>query len=331
MQTNRPSIKHFSQNHVSRLVRELSSFASWCEKEELKISLRSEASNFDRNLKRYEQEREKRQQQLWELQTRSQDEKGKRSDVRKDAEWVHDWQGAFIRERPLRFIQPGQSYLSKHEIPPTATSIYSGSPAARSYQIYPCPDLRYWSAWFENDEVTLHQGYRFWFPTENPPLVSLIGGLRFSGIFMIDTRIALQGVVAIGKNGYVAVDVATYVSVVECSAGDRNHDGDRHTDTQYDRLITTWRSYCAGGQQRLFSDGQQGLHTFAHAIDLPVHLILCCGAVDRFVELTHILTLTAVNATCQFGPNRQDCLSGSSPSYGWIKTTWPIIQLEYLS
>lgn len=314
-------IVYASQGHVSHLVKEKSAFARWCEMEELRLASQP-AQDFDKAFKRFEQERGRRRSALRTLEHRAEEEKQQRR-----LPWPGPGQEIGVIEAikvPFSFSRP--TFFSETEILPTKTLIYRGAPATRSDLIYPCPDLRSWSAWFEDDEVTLDQGYRYWFPSTNQH--PLHKSFFFSGQFVVDTRLTLQGVVAIGTFGYVTVDAATYVSVVQCTAADKNHDNGWHYDPNYDQLITDWRSYCDGNQQRFFSDTLPGLHTFGHYIDLPVHVICPCGAPNRFAEITHILTITAVNATCQFGPNLQDCASG--PASGWIETYWPTISLEYV-
>ena len=324
-------ITYLSQQHVSKFVKKMSAFTKWCEREEFKITGRLDEQEFDKSYKLFEQEREKQKSALWNLQHQAQEEKRKRVLIRPGFESLYGRRSDWIAEPSARVLELEATFYTKDELPPTKTYIYSGAPASTSYLIYPCPDLRQWSAWFEDEEVTLNQGYRHWFPESNTPPLSFLPGFVFSGLFIIDTRFTLQGVVSIGRYGSVTVDIATYISVVQCNAPDKNHDGGWHYDQSYDQIITTWTSYCNcdSNQQRFFSDTQQGLHTFAHYIDLPVHVICTCGAPNRFVEVTHILTVTAVNATCQFGPNRQDCLAGSSS--GWINTYWPVIKLQYVA
>jgi len=299
----------------------------WCEKEELRLSNRPKIENFDKAYKQFREERERQRSELRRLENQAAEEK--------QARQRHIWPGALSLEKKVyanflpntTLVPPFFSFFSiETEVSPTKTFIYQASSTDTSNLIFPCPDLRRWSVWFEDDYVTLNQGYRYWFPSDlQHPLQE---HFFFSGRYIVDTRFVLEGVVDIGRYGSVTVDVATYVSVVRCNAPDRNHDNGWHNDPNYDQLIDDWRSYCDGEQQRIFSDSQQGLHTFAHFIDLPVRRTFWNGRPNRFVEVTHILTITAVNASCQFGPNREDCATGSS--YGWITTQWPTILLEYL-
>lgn len=332
---NKPkaAIAYRSQRKVSKWIKEASAFARWCEKEEFGLSKGLLEGDPDKAYKLFEQERARKKSSLWALQHDAREEKRKRVLLRPGLDSAHGRQRAWKAEQgfPILLGQGATTLFKEHEISPTKTLLYSGSPASTSFLIYPCPDLRQWSAWFDDDEVTLNQGYRYWFPDKMPPFILPNGpNLIFSGRFIIDTRFTLQGVVDIGRYGSVTVDIATYVTVVECNADDKNHDNGWHYDPNYDRIIVTWSSYCNCDQiqQRYYSDTQQGLHTFAHYIEQPVHFSCCCGAPNRFVEVTHLLTLTAINATCQFGPNRTDCLAGSSA--GWINSYWPMIQLEFV-
>jgi hypothetical protein len=311
--TKDKDITYVCQEHISKLAKEKSAFARWCEMEELRLGARPEGRDFE---KAYKESQEEKQQRPIPPSMRP---------VLPMPFPRTEGEEIVALEKPLYFSRP-TCFSDGEVVDPTKTFIYSGSPAFPSDLIYPCPDLQHWGALFEDDEVTLNQGYRYWFPSNNEH--PALPNFSFSGRFIVYTHFVMEGIVDIGRYGYVTVDVATYITVIQCDADDKNHDSGWHNDPNYDSVIgCQWVSYCQGNQPRFFSDNQQGLHTFRHYIDLPVRVMCTTGAPNRFVEPTHILTITAVNAHCCFGPSSQECAPGER---GFIETYFPTVYLEYV-
>jgi hypothetical protein len=323
------TITHVQQEQTSAAIREKSAYARWCEREEARLRSVQHVDDFDRAFDNFEAERDARREKLREMDNLARKERLERPSPPVVLPQSPDPQdnppsGSFKKiGLPWEFSQP--TIYSEIQVAPTKTFIYSGGPAVSSDLIWCCPDLMRWSSWFNDDEVTLDQGYRYWFPSARKH--PMVGPFEFTGKFVVSTHFKLSGLVDIGKYGSVTVDIATYLTVVECTASDRDHDYGWHYDPAFDQVVSSWRSYCDGNQQRIFFDNLPGLHDFLHYIDLPVQVACDCGAPNRFIETTHILTIRCINAWCCFGPNRADCEAGTH--CGWVTTYWPRICLEY--
>ncbi len=312
---------YVSQNYVSQLIKDKASYARWREEQELKLGGQT-GTEFTKTFKQFDKDRRTLRSALRDLQHRAEQEKQQRRS---------GWQGSGdlvltgpVPAPPLTLSRP--IFFSESEISPSKTIIYHGATANASTQMCLCPDKRIWSVpGLEDDEVSLNQRYRYWFPSHDQH--SLLGNYFFSGQFVVITGLHVSGVVDINKNGSVVVDASTHIAVVECTATDSDHDGGEHSNPRYDFLMSYWSSYINGGQQRIFVDTQGGLHDFAYYIEQPAHVLFESGKASRFVEVTHILTITAVNAACTFGPPQSEC---SAVTPGFIRTDWPIISLQYV-
>jgi hypothetical protein len=320
-------ILYIHQPKVSQAIKERSDFIKWKEKERMRLICQTD--EFDKAYEAFKKEEQERSHTMLGMEQEAEQERS----MQKSPFRLPDFEREFgfpdidveLPRRPLLDTDRMMAELAPRRmfgytdfvLPAFRTLVYSGSPASPSALIYPCPDLEYWGAWFENDEVSLSQQYRLWFP-----------GGRCTGRFEIWPRLTVKGLVDIGRGGKVSVGAECGAAIVECTNEDRNHDDGGHYDPEYDTVLGGWRSVCLQPHPPIFEDIEEGLHTFLYPLypnGVAVGFDLDCpwGAVGRFIDIGHYVQIRAENAWVQFRP--------SDNSRGWIHTPFPVIRLWYFN